>query len=74
MTRKKSKGMVQMTIRIPPEQAAFIERKKSELQRSSIVRPFRKHISNSTIIQGILAFWMAMDRALTTENRGRKRA
>lgn len=56
-----SKDNVQFPVRLKPAQAAFWERKKKELARMPELQGKESRISNSTMFQGLVELWMALD-------------
>lgn len=56
-----SKKPIQITVRLNPGQAAFLERKKAELARHPELKGREDAISNSTILQGLIDLWMTLE-------------
>lgn len=56
-----AKDNVQFPVRLKPAQAAFWERKKKELARMVELEGKETKISNSTMFQGLVELWMAME-------------
>lgn len=52
-------AMRQFTLRLTDGQYAFLERKKKELGR--LVGVPKDIVSNSTVLQGLIQFWMVVD-------------
>jgi len=51
----------QMTVRLTPDLEAFWERKKSEIKRQERMSGSEESVSNTTVFQGLVAFWRALD-------------
>ena len=55
------KKTTQITVRLTAGQSAFLERKKAELARHLELKGREAEISNSTVIQGLVDFWMTLE-------------
>jgi len=51
----------QMTVRLTPDLEAFWERKKAEIKRQERMSGSEESVSNTTVFQGLVAFWRALD-------------
>ena len=51
----------QITVRLTPDLEAFWERKKVELRRQDQLSGKEDTVSNTTVFQGLVAFWRALD-------------
>ena len=56
-----SSDIVQITTRLRGRQSAFWERKKKELKRLAVLKGNEDKVSNSTMLQGLVELWMALD-------------
>ena len=59
----------QITVRLTPDLELFWERKKRELQREWLAKGNENPVSNSSVFQGLVAFWRAMDAGQVDADR-----
>jgi len=60
--------MKHVSVRLPDDLAAFLERKKAQMRRQAPPGKEEK-ISTSRVVEGLIAFWRAFDMTPDEENK-----